>query len=166
MNKSHLFNFKKTRFILLLSLFITYILIQIVITESEPNKSILEFKTTLSFLMPGILAMLSIYVSGIAIMIGTLRMDLVKGFSKKYKEKLKTVINTFSYASKTAATLFIMMLVVYLLLSINYTFGNCIFIILTAVFGFILVYTLLFLIQFTVYLVGMIIRVYEISLID
>ncbi|ANU16309.1 hypothetical protein BBI11_04220 [Planococcus maritimus] len=166
MNKKHILNYEKTWYIFIFSVFITFFLVQIVVTEAEPNESVDIFKSILSFLMPGILAMLSIYVSGMAIMIGTLRIEFIKNFSEANKKNLRSVINTFSYASKTAAVLFSMMLVGYLLLSINLPLGLPTYIIIVSLYGFILIYTLLFLIQFTVYLVGMIIRVYEISLID
>jgi len=166
MKNTHILNFKKTKYVFSISVILTLILVLIIITETKPNQSVAEFKTILSFLMPGILAMLSIYVSGMAIMIGTLRADFIKKLSGENKENVKTVISTFSYASKTAAVLFLTMFSTYLLLSINYSLGLWNFIIITSICSIVIIYTLLFLIQFTVYLVSIIIKIYEISLLN
>lgn len=164
MNNIHILNVKKTWFILILTFVITYILAEIIINEPTLNESVVEFKTILSFLIPGVLAMLTIYVSGIAIMVGTLRMELIKESSDEYKRNLKKVIGTFKYASKTSAILFVMMTITYLMLSVNYSIGIELYLRITIALGFTLVYILLFLVQFTVYLVGMLIRIFEMNL--
>lgn len=162
--KNHIFNFKKTYLALILSFVFTSIIF-ISILSSDIFTVLQELKILISILMPGVLAMLAIYLSGLAILIGTLRIELVREFGDKVKQNLNNILHTFYYASKVAGVLFTLLLLTYLLLGISFYINDQVLIFITIIYSFMLIYILFFLIQFTIYLINIILRIYKLHFI-